>query len=419
MIYLLVQFSVSNFKSFKDEQIFSMVATNLSGHEDDNLIIIDDSRYLKSAVIYGANASGKSNLIKAISYMIRMIEKSVQYSIDNQERLDTSVFMMHEEMLNKPSTFEIIINIDGTNYRYTFSILNTRIILEEFYFTPNSREALLFSRSLDTYKFGSYFENDSKDLKSKTNDNALFLTVLAQFNNKTALKFMNSINKINTISGSETRPYEGYTTRKVLEDETFKQKVSDMIKKADFGIEGIDAEKLKTDFEFPEGIPENLKALLKDGTQVYSIHKVKTSTDEYKLKRFNLMSHESEGTRKYYGLAGPILDTLEEGGTLIVDELDAKLHPLMTRYIVLMFNSKEHNPNNAQLIFATHDTQFLNQRFFRRDQIWFVEKNVDKASEIYALSDYRDEEGNTVRKNQSIEMNYLQGKYGGIPFIDW
>lgn len=412
---MLLQFSVSNYRSIRDEQIFSMVASKLTGHEEDNLFDYDEFKILKSAVIYGPNASGKSNFIMAFNYVARMVRNSVQYTTE-QFKIKAPVFALDEHSSNQPSSFEVLFVVEGKQYRYRFEIHKEIITFEELTFWPNSREALLFRRKDDEYDFGSYFKEEGKDLKDKTNPRALFLTVAAQFNSNYAKKVMNWFSNFNTISGSSPGDYNEFTAKKIMEDEAFKNKVSAMILKADLGIESVTAEKIEED-KLPKSLPEELRSILADKMDVFSVHKVKTKDGSYKLKTFDMETMESEGTRKYFALAGPIIDTLDEGGVLVIDELDAKLHPLLTRHIIQMFNSKDVNQNNAQLIFATHDTTLLSQRYFRRDQIWFVEKNEDYASELYALSDYKDEDGNSVRKDQSLENEYFQGKYGAVPFI--
>lgn len=412
---MLIEFSVKNFKSINSLQKFSMVATSLSGHEENNLI---NSVFLKSAVIYGANASGKSNLIKAMSNMTNNIKKSVQFSIDNDSPFSVVPFLMDEKSASTPTFFEIIVLVENVEYRYNYSILGSKVLEENLFFTPSSREALLFSRAEDGYKFGSYFDKDSKDLQKMTNQNSLFVTVLAQFNNEHASKFISEIKKISVISGLETRMHEKNTIIKLESDIEYKNKLAEILREADTKIIDLAAEKIQKDITIPDDIPDSIRNSLLNRMELYSIHKVKTLDNDYKLKRFPFQSFESDGTKKLFGIAGPIISTLNNGGTLIVDELDAKLHSLLTRYIVKLFNSSSKNPNNAQLIFATHDTKFLNERFFRRDQIWFAEKNDENSTEIYSLSDLKDNSGNTIRKVQSYESYYLQGKYGGIPFID-
>lgn len=412
---MLIEFSVENFKSINSLQKLSMVATSLSGHEEDNII---DSEFLKSAVLYGANASGKSNLIKALSNMTNNIEKSVQFSIENDSPFQVVPFLMDEKSSKKPTFFEIVVLVDGLEYRYNYSVLGSEILEENLFFTPKSREALLFSRRKNIYSFGTYFDKDSKELQKMTNSNSLFVTVLAQFNNPHAKSFVSEIQNIKVISGLETRFYERQTIQKLDTDIRFKDKLADILREADTKIIDLSAEKIQTNNNFPEELPNHIRESLLNAKELFSVHKVKTLNNEYVYKKFPFKSFESDGTKKLFGIAGPIISTLETGGTLIVDELDAKLHALLTRYIVRLFNSSLNNPNNAQLIFATHDTKFLNERFFRRDQIWFTEKNNENSTEIYSLSDLKDDSGNTIRKKHSYEAYYLQGKYGGIPFID-
>jgi len=182
---MLLQFSVTNFRSIHEEQTFSMVASKLTGHEEDNLFEYDDFQVLKSAVIYGPNASGKSNIIKAFNYMIKMVRNSVQNSTD-KFRSKAPVFALDEKASSEPSKFEVLFVVEGKTYKYGFEVLKNQVIFEELTFWPNSREALLFKRKDDEYSIGNYFKEEAKGLKEKTNSQALFLTVAAQFNSRFA-----------------------------------------------------------------------------------------------------------------------------------------------------------------------------------------------------------------------------------------
>jgi len=412
---MLLQFSVGNFLSIKEEQTLSMVASKLTGHEEDNIFDYDDIRVLKSAVIYGPNASGKSNFIAAIRYMGNMVIGSVQNSM-KKGKLRARTFALDESMADQPSKFEVIFAIKDKTYRYGFEVSEGLIIREELYFTPNSREALLFKRENNNYSYGVYFEKEAKGLEEKTHPGALFLTVAAQFNSSFAKKVLQWFANFNAISGISSDHYRDFTADKIIEDSNFKAKVSNMMRKADMGIESVEARNIDSE-SLPTSLPKDIRLMLSDSSEVFTVHKVKTRDGQNILKSFNMDAVESEGTRKYFALAGPIIDTLENGGVLVVDELDAKLHSLLTRHILQLFNSTESNPNNAQLIFATHDTTLLSLRYFRRDQIWFVNKGGDASSVLYALSDYKDEEGKGIRKDSSIQIEYFQGKFDAIPFI--
>lgn len=412
---MLLQFSVKNFLSIKEEQTFSMLATNLTGHEEDNLFTFHDLSVMKSAVIYGPNASGKSNLISAMRIMRKLVLDSVKLSTEEDKFPDWR-FSLDETIKDDPIGFEAIFVVDEKIYRYNFELSNTQVIYEELNFLPKSREALLFKREYNHYKFGEYFKNESKGLNDKTNSNALFLTVAAQFNSQHAKNVLGWFKEFNAISGLESDGYREFTAKKIQTDSIFKSKVVSMMRKADLGIEEIEAKKIDEE-SLPESLPREIRNLLLKKSDVFTFHKAIANDGSQFLKSFNMEADESEGTKKYFALAGPIIDTLEKGKVLVVDELDSKLHPLLTRHIVQLFNSKESNPNNAQLIFATHDTNLLSLRYFRRDQIWFVNKSEDGASSVYALSDYKDEEGKIIRKDSSIQNEYFQGKFDAIPFI--
>ncbi|CAN0218736.1 unnamed protein product, partial [Chrysoparadoxa australica] len=245
----------------------------------------------------------------------------------------------------------------------------------------------------------------------------------SQFNGAISGEIVKWFRSFNVISGLRDHHYEGVTASMFKEDE-YRDKIKSLVKKADLGINDISVNDFLISREtLPDDMPEEMrKVVLKEaeGSMGYSIdtfHKSYDSNDKEKgLEKFDFDDQESEGTKKFFRLAGPIIDTLQKGKILVIDELDARLHPLLTRQVVKMFNSKSSNPNNAQLIFATHDTNLLSACTMRRDQIWFVEKDHIGGTEIYSLADYQLPKGK-VRKDASFEKDYMQGKYGAVPFL--
>jgi AAA15 family ATPase/GTPase len=418
---MLVNFRVENFKSFKDFTEFSMEATKLKNLPE-NTFTSHNISLLKSAVIYGANASGKSNLKIAMETMQSIIKDSINTEKMNQ--YPHAPFLLDSETEKEPSIFEMEFIIQDILYRYGFSISTKGLIQKEWLYQKNllakiKRENLLFKRDEGKIHLGTLFK-EGKHLEDKTRPNALFLSVVAQFNGTITTKILEWFNQVNILSNIRSKEFEGYSFQ-MLEDETFKEKIISFIKSADIGIHDIEKKRLSlNDLELskeelnkiPEEIIENIQ---ENGlSTINTIHTQYNKEKKFtKLKTFNL-SDESEGTQKLLALSAPILDTLLHGKTLIIDELDNSLHTELVRAIIQLFNSKESNPKNAQLIFTTHDTNLMDQKIFRRDQIWFTQKDIYGASELYSLIEYG--KGKT-RDDLALEKNYLAGKFGAKPHI--
>jgi hypothetical protein len=384
--------------------------------------IFSTERYdlLKGAVIYGANASGKSNFIKAMSAMRRLVLQSFEQS--SADELDIVPFLLNTETENAPSLFEAVFLIDNIRYRYGFEVTNVDVHAEWLFEAQKQAEKPLFIREKDGIEVMKSFP-EGKDLEERTRDNALFLAVADQFNGKVAKKIMRWFNNFITISGLSHERYKGVTFG-MLEDGRTQHALLDFYKRLDLGFDDINISKKPFDpKERPNDMPEGLlKQLITDLEDSFKID-IKTIHKKYNAKdkevgkiEFDMRSQESSGTNKLFNISGPVFDVLNDGGTLVVDELDASLHPLLTLAITKLFNSKEFNRNNAQLIFATHDTNLLYYGNYRRDQIYFIEKDKYGASEMYSLVEYK-EEGKSVRKDRSFEKDYIEGRYGAIPFI--
>ena len=417
---MLLEFSVGNYLSFKTKTTLSLFATPIKEHIDTNIFSTQRYDLLKGAVIYGANASGKSNMIKAMSTMRRLVLQSFEQSSANE--LDITPFLLSTETENLPSFFEAVFLIDNIRYRYGFEADDKNVHAEWLFEAPKQTEKPLFIREKDGIEVMKAF-TEGKDIEERTRDNALFLAVVDQFNGKVAKKIMKWFSSFITVSGLSHEGYKGVTFG-MLENKQTQHALLDFYKKLDLGFDDISISKKPFDAkELPGDMPEGLvKQLFTDLEGAFKID-IKTIHKKYDAKdkavgkiEFDMRSQESSGTNKLFNISGPIFDVLNDGGTLVVDELDASLHPLLTLAITKLFNSKEFNRNNAQLIFATHDTNLLYYGNYRRDQIYFVEKNKYGASEMYSLVEYK-EEGKTIRKDRSFEKDYIEGRYGAIPFI--
>lgn len=418
---MLIEFSVANYLSFKEKTTLSLLAASIKEHWETNIFSKERYNLLKGSVLYGANASGKSNFIKAMSTMRRLILFSFEKSSTGE--LGITPFLLSTETEDAPSFFEVVFLVGDIRYRYGFEVDDTAVHTEWLYEAVRQSEKPLFIREKDGIEVMEKTFPEAKDLERRTRGNALFLAVIDQFNGKTAKKIIQWFNNFITVSGLSHEDYKAVTFG-MLENKNTRPLLLDFYKKLDLGFDDIATDKKPFDpKELPEDIPESLvKQLVTDLQDSFRIE-IRTIHKKYDAKNkvagnveFDMRSQESSGTNKLFNISGPVFDVLNDGGVLIIDELDASLHPLLTLAITRLFNSAEFNQKNAQLIFATHDTNLLNYGNYRRDQIYFVEKNKYGASEMYSLVEYK-EEGKTIRKDRSFEKDYIEGRYGAIPFI--
>lgn len=394
---MLIQFSVGNFLSFKEQSTLSLVASALKDIQilaEDVIFNIGetDLALLKSATIYGANASGKSNFIKALDFFKWYVINSSK-DIQAGERVNVESFRLSSSTAEEPSYFEAIFCNTEYQYRYGFEADENMVHSEWLYQKANkkrAKEVELFYRDEDCFNIHSKFIIGKELInKQMVRTNALLLSVAAQFNDAVAVEIVKWLNDTTIISGSNEKNIWDLATIR-LDDLKMKQRIVDFSRYADLGIENIE----------------------KVNNAIISMHtQYDDEGNEVKLINFPFKKNESEGTIKYFSLAYPIIDALDNGKRLIIDEFDSKMHPLLTCRIIALFNSKETNPKNAQLIFTTHDTNLLSASIFRRDQIWFTQKDRFGATELYSLAEYK------VRNDASFEKDYLSGKYGAIPIM--
>lgn len=402
---MLIRFSFKNFKSFKNENCLDMEATSLKEHEY-NVAKIDNGEYLKVSAIYGANASGKTNVLQAFDYM----KKRILVSDDSKKNSPIDEENVYSFMINNdPIALEVeILAQNNKIYKYGFEVLKDTIISE-----------WLFEKRVN--KFYSIFERENNNVSMKANK----ISDLVNIDERTL--FLNIYSKIDRNNEDFSNVYDWFVNStyldlgnpnferfinnrvslKILSDENYKKELLKFIKTFDSGIEGI-----KT-------TPDSIEAV-KNNNGIIDIEVIhKGENGELKALPFYL---ESNGTRKMFHLFDFFMDALKNGMVLFVDELDAKLHPLLTRYIINLFHNSDTNKGNGQLIYSTHDTVNLNKETFRRDEIWFAEKDKDGISEIYALSDYILEDdknaGKKVRNDATYNKDYLTGRYGAIPVLE-
>ena len=421
---MLIEFTVGNFRSFRDPQTLSLVAAPIKSKDpelDENTVIKTAANpdLLTSAAMYGANASGKSNLVQALDFMKRFVMHSLKET-KATGGIQVEPFRLHAATVGQPSHFEIVFIEGGKRYRYGFEVTKERVTAEWLFFVPSTREARLFEREGDDITVGSYFK-EGRDLEQHTRPNALFLSVVAQFNGPKAQKLVTWFGRLGIISGVDDIGMMPFTLMQLVEGE-HSEAIKQLVCRLDLGIGDLQVEKtVRSKPQLPDKMPDEIRQAFltimnaSDADERLSIHTIHTQYDHegnpVGQELFELDEHESEGTQKLFSMSGPLLDTLQKGRVLVVDELDARLHPLMTREIISLFNHKATNPNGAQLIFNTQDTNLLDNRLFRRDQIWFVEKDQKGASHLYSLAEFK------VRNDKDYERGYIQGRYGAVPYL--
>lgn len=411
---MLVQFEVDNFCSIKDIAKLNLTSMKRESHSFE----VRKYDLLQSVVIYGANASGKSNLLKAMNMMVSIVLNKKKVLI-SEDRLEHKPFLLNSQTEEASTTFEMIFIIDDIIYRYGFEYDSEMIYAEWLFADEKGTESKLFHRDIDDKFYINPIKfKEGKGLEDRTLENHLFLWKCNGENGKISKKIIKWFFHINMLDGVKDNSYLGYTTKK-LNDKIFKKNILEMIKIADLGISDIDIKDNNDEIFLDDkflSLPKNLqKAILTNATNPITIHpKFDENDNLIGNVEFSLKEHESLGTKKFFALSAPILDTLKTGKILIVDEIDASLHPLLTKYLINMFHDKELNKYNAQLIFATHDTNLLQNDLLSRDQVWFSDKDKYGVTEIYSLLEYKE---NKTRKDTNKEKYYLQGRYGAIPYI--
>ena len=406
---MLIRFSFKNFKSFKNENVLDMEATSLKEHEY-NIVKTENVNLLKVAAIYGANASGKTNVLQAFAYMKRRI----LVSDDSKKDLSLETDNIYSFMINnEPISLEVEILANNNKiYKYGFEVSKDIIISEWLYIKKINKYYSIFEREKNSINMKS---NSALLKLSNIDERTLFLNIYSKMDkdNEDFYNVYNWFINANYLDLGNPKFEEFISNRvslKILGNEKYKKELVKFIKTFDIGIEGI-----KTTPSTIEEVKNNDETV-----KIELVHR--GENNELKLLPLDL---ESNGTRKMFHLFDFFMEALKNGMVLFIDELDAKLHPLLTRYIINLFHNSETNIGNGQLIYSTHDTVNLNKETFRRDEIWFVEKNKDGVSELYALSDYildDDDEnkktGKKVRNDATYNKDYLTGRYGAIPVLE-
>jgi AAA15 family ATPase/GTPase len=420
---MLLEFSVRNFRSFRDEQTLSLFAGPGDELQETHTMPIpgsDDERALRSAVIYGPNASGKTNLLLAVDAMRKIVVNSASTLQRGDDISWIEPFRFTEEARNSSTTFRVSFILNDVEHEYEFKATRTEILEEGLYSYPKGRRRRIYKRKRNSnhpdgeFEKSPHFGGQKEQIWQATRANALYLSTAAQLNNEDLSQvydwFRNTLTYLTGRRMAANHPGRARSTR-ACEDPESREKILTLLDAADVGIRNLHVE------EEPSDSPHVLT--------VHGSHDTEGDWTSVQLDRKRIrfqhteeddkeglldLDEESHGTQQLFALAGPILDVLENGWVLLVDELDASLHPKMVLEVAGLFNNPETNPHGAQLIFNTHDTTLLDQDVLRRDQIWLTEKFEQGETKLTPLLDF------SPRKHtEALEKNYRQGRYGGIP----
>jgi AAA15 family ATPase/GTPase len=401
---MLIRFRVANFRSLRDEQELSMVASLREGRHD--LIRSDtiDLDLVRVAALYGPNAAGKSNVLCALRFMRNAVEDS--HRLWRPEApIPREPFLLDATASKEASLFEVDLLLDGVRYQYGFKIDSDRVAEEWLYSYPKKRRQLWFSRDAaapEPFTFGKHLKGNHRIVQTLTRENSLFLSVAAANNHQALLPLYRWFADRLYFSAADERDDISFALAMLVPETPKKAAVLDLLELADLGIADLE-----------------LREEPREGMFVFEAAAAPRTLEVRHRSVGGLVSlplqRESRGTQAWISLTGTILWVLERGAVLLLDELDTSLHPRLALEVIRIFQDPLRNPRNAQLLFSTHDTtllgNLLGEPSLHRDQVWFIEKDRDGASHLYPLTDFK------PRKFENLERGYLQGRYGAIPFI--
>jgi hypothetical protein len=413
---MLLEFRIKNFRSFRDEATLSMVASKDRELLETNTVSVGEGqstlRALRTAVVYGANAGGKSNLLRALQLMRGVVVESAR--LQPEQLFNVQPFRLDQQSAAEPTLFEVLLMLQGVRYQYGFTFTPQRIISEWLFAYQTAKSQKWFVREFDVaknkqmIKFGPHLTGPKTTWRDATRPNALFLSTAVQLNSEQLRPVFDWFaNSLIVLMDGGALPF-GFSTQSIQTPEGHTA-VRSMMEAADIGIAAITAVRQKgishkINLDFATGKSDTLTAEGELLVPKFKHVAGKVSAD------FDLPD-ESQGTQKLFALAGPLLDIVKRSAVLAIDELDRSLHPLLVRQIVEAFQSETPPGCRPQLIFTTHDTSLLDGGLLRRDQIWLAEKREDQSSRLVPLSDF------SPRKNEALERGYLGGRYGGVPIL--
>jgi AAA15 family ATPase/GTPase len=413
---MLLEFRVRNYRSFGPEATLSLVASSDKEMAETNTVatgIPSLPRAVCSSVVYGANASGKSNLLRAMLLMRGVVLESVQLKPD--QPYNVQPFRLDEKLKAEPTLFEITIVLEGVRYQYGFEFTPNRIVSEWLLVYQKAKPQRWIERRFDpktqqeTFEFSAHLAGQKRAWQEATRPNALFLSTAVQLNSE-QLKPLHSwfADSLIVLLDGGTLPF-GFSTDMVRNADG-QESIRAMMAAADIAISAIKAVPKKS-------VMQAIKFDLATGASETSREEGEILVPEFTHEAGGNSANfdfgdESQGTQKLFSLAGPLLDIIKKGKTLVIDELDRSLHPLLVRQIINTFQDPVLNEHGAQLLFSTHDTSLLDNDLLRRDQIWLTEKRPDQSTELVALTEF------SPRKGEALEKGYLSGRYGGVPILN-
>ncbi|HCC08056.1 MAG TPA: hypothetical protein DEP72_07885 [Clostridiales bacterium] len=398
---MLCQFTVKNYRSIKESLTLDMQATSISDHTDDIITGTDGEKFLPLAVIYGPNGSGKSTVLEAIANLLMKVMRPIcavceKDCSEKLKKIPTVPFKFAKDTLNSPTEFEIYFRVNNTEYNYNLNVKSDIVVYES-----------LYKRSINSKRKSTIFIRNIKNDKN--------------------IELSGTLKKLSVSEVTDTLPLLSYLAITNKKNSTIKEVISwieEGINMVDYGNPHFEA---KIPISSSKKIKDLILTMIKEmdiGIEDYRVddkneNKVKLFTKHIvNNKEFELdLIEESSGTFKLFGIMPRVAKSLIDGQTLLIDELDAKIHPKLLKYIISLYRSKDSNSNGAQLIFTSHDLYTMNSELFRRDEIWFIAKNIEQASKIYSLVEFKDEDGKKVRNDARYEKQYLEGRYGADPYL--
>lgn len=411
---MLIEFKMANFRSFKDNQLLSMVAASFPEHRENNTFDPEiksfDERLLRSASIYGANASGKTNVLRALQFMQLFILNSAAITTGIQ----SSPFKFSHSSRNSPSEFEITFIQNDIRYEYGFVLNSDRVEKEWLTEFVTSKGRAMYERVYNkkkaeyVWKFSTFLKGKRSLWSESTRSNALFLSTAAQLNSQQLIPIFEWFQKRLVVIVGETK-LNASLTLNLLEEPNGKDKLLSFLQEADLGITDVEVKRIP----LAPGITLQGNQIIERSNQnSLNLVEIKLSHFSDDTNHASLdLPEESNGTQTIFKSAGAWINVFKNGEVLLVDEIESSFHPLLVRWLVRKFHSKE-NKHNSQLIFTTHSPELLDHDLMRRDQIWFVEKDKFGSSKIYPLTDFK------PRNDEVIQRWYMRGRYGALPIIN-
>jgi AAA15 family ATPase/GTPase len=414
---MVIEFSVENFKSFKEKQTFSLTATkNKELMSENTFEVTKGVRLLRSAVIYGANASGKSNFFDALTFFADFAVNSGP-SQQVGDAIDVSPFLFSKQTIKEPSTFELLFfkkNIEGKSirYRYGFSVNQDKVCYEYLFAILNVQEIELFTREGQTIKCNPKHFGEGEPAIKMIRENASFISVCALLNGEQSKNVVLFLQSFSTWAKRRTTQ-----TLSKLDDPKYQKRIVDFLRCADIQILDVNSKDVSYPYRVRklDGAFETRQRIQRKVSYSHAVYDQEDVVANIDFDEEN----ESYGTRKLFQFAALLLESLDNGRPVFIDEFDSSLHPLILESILRLFNSPKTNTGNGQLVISCHAVHIMRKDLFRRDQIWFCEKDHHGATELYSLVEYVEPDTReSVRNDAAFNKNYLKGKYGGIPYIN-